>query len=763
MILLLADFQVTAQPVRCFSDAESYGASMLKELVCENLAHPMQYEVLNGRDSINMMLKTPYTVYEIKNDYDLNSEIIEIPEHCVLVFNGGSLKNGKIIGKDTKYCSKTDVTQCLKCDVGGTMKRIGYVVKASDRGMVKNNEKKAKQNALKLEFVVNQGENLYLDGNYYFDLTNPIVLNRVFQIFGGELVYEHNAFRFSNGGGLVVTGASIVASKKTRSAFFCGSKDLLGAVSIKNISFYGCSIDCGFLVNILFEDMNSDEVSFGVNHIEVDHCVFEETGRVRIMDAVIDSSCVFKNNYYKRFTTTPIYIACQHSAQASPNDKSAYQHVFPNFIKGFPVIIDHNIFKGTPVDLNFYYCSALIKAVDCYYTNNYVQDVINYSSGTIAAAYDTYLSCVNVYYENNFVKDMMSYSINGSSKPQCQIGKSKTNPLSYWGKPSKRVYTNNVFLVNGDRFLKLGADASSLSADIFGNSTYIDEYIWENNAVIFKKANLKTGVASKSYGSFRMMNNCFELEEVEGGGLVTIRSKERMDEILIKGNTFKVENNQLFPLFNQKYNNDYRREDQGRIVITDNTFFNCSPKVFFFTGEHVVVKNNESGTCCIDGNLYLSKFSGSGAVLDVKEMDAELVFKNQSENDGGLMQYFSSDSRGTYSVVVDRVPDKGVNYYYRLKQDHSFCIVLVIKEGQDTREIRIPYQYKGGELSYEWEGKTTNVSSSKHDSKVWYKGDGIQLKTTFYVSGNNQIVTRVSHYGSMSLDRMRYKIAFESE
>lgn len=763
LILLLSGFRVTAQSVRGFSDAESYGASMLKEMERENVAHPMQYEVLSCRGSFKKLLKSPYTVYEIKSDYDLNSEVVEIPDHCVLVFNGGSLRNGKIIGKETKYCSKTDGSKCLKCDVGGTLERIGYVVKASERGMVKNSEKKAKQNVSKLNAIVDQGENLYLDGTYYFDFSDPVVLRRVFWLFGGELVYERNAFHFSDSGGLVLCGASVVASKKSRSAFFCGSNDLLGSVTIKNLSFYGCTVDCGYLVNVLFKDMNSDEVSFGVNHIEVDHCVFKETGRVRIMDAVIDGSCVFKNNYYKRFTTTPVYIACQHSVQASPNDKSAYQHVFPNLTKGCPVIIDHNIFKGTPVELNFYYCSALIKAVDCHFTNNYLQDIINSSDGSIATAYDAYLSCVNVVYENNFVKDMMSFSRKGSSKPQCQIGKSKTNPLAYWKKPSKRIYRNNIFLVDGERFLKMGADASSLSADIFGNNTYIDDYIWENNTVIFKQANLKTGVASNSYGTFRVVDNYFEADKAEGSGLVTVRSKDKVNEILIKGNSFKLGERQLFPLFNQKYNEDYRREDQGRIVITDNTFENCSPKVFFFTGEQVVVKNNASGDCSIDGNLYLSKFSGSGTVLDVKEMDAELVFRNQSENTGGLMQYFSSDSKGEYSVDLDHVPEKGVNYYYSMGLDHGFVLKLEIIKGNAVQQIKIPFQLKKGKLSYEWEGKNVKVPSGKSDSKVWYKGDGIQLKTTFYVDEKNQMVTRVLPSGALSSDKIRYRFSFESE
>ena len=48
------------------------------------------------------MINRHNTIYEIRYDFDLNGEIIEIPEGCTLKFEGGSLKNGKIVGNETK-------------------------------------------------------------------------------------------------------------------------------------------------------------------------------------------------------------------------------------------------------------------------------------------------------------------------------------------------------------------------------------------------------------------------------------------------------------------------------------------------------------------------------------------------------------------------------------------------------------------------------------------------------------------------------------
>lgn len=47
------------------------------------------------------MINQPNTVYEIRHDFDLNGETIEMQEGCTLKFCGGSLKNGNITGTNT--------------------------------------------------------------------------------------------------------------------------------------------------------------------------------------------------------------------------------------------------------------------------------------------------------------------------------------------------------------------------------------------------------------------------------------------------------------------------------------------------------------------------------------------------------------------------------------------------------------------------------------------------------------------------------------
>lgn len=762
-LFLLTHLSASAQPVRSLSEAQKVGQTKLEALKQENIAQLMHYQVVR-EGIVQPQITASFTLYEIRDSFDLQSNTLIIPNHCVLVFNGGHVKNGKIVANDTKYCSRNVHSDCFDCEIEGVMERIGYVETASSVGMIKDSEIHARDNYNILCSVVADGGNLFLDGKYYVTFSDQISLTEPLFIFGGELVFQRNAFYFLNGGGLFVQGASITVSDKTQDAFFCGSKKKLGDIYICGINFVDCVISCKHLVNIRYEDLNSDSCSFGIKSVVFDHCVLNETGRCRITDAIITEKCSFTHNYYKNITKTPILICCQHSVQASPNDKTAYQYVPQNLIKGCPIVIDHNVFIGSPRSFGSYYCAALIKSVDCYFSNNYIQDIINYSDTPSATAYDAYLSCVNVYYDNNFVKDVMSFTKNGGKKPRCQIGKSKTNPLSFLNYPAKRIFKNNIFIVDGGRFLKMGADTASLYTDIFRNYSYIDDYIWESNSVIYKKARLRTGLAEKGYGRFKLLNNFFEVEEIIGSGLVSFRSDLQTDSILIQHNLFQVETSQLLPLLNQRHKDYYSRDKQRSIIVTDNTFINSFPKTIFYTGEEVIIKDNKGKNGVMTGIVFLNKVNGGTVPLDVKKMDVELRFNESVISTGGFRQFFSSNSMGTYSIDLNQVPEKGVVYCYQIGENHSYSISLSsIEDCASTMILSIPFHIKDSSLSYEWGGKIFCVDGSKTNSIVLYENKDVRLISTFYPNKRYQVITRLLPLVDSSLTKKSYRISYESD
>ena len=62
----------------------------------------LRRNIVDGKNVLTQeMVSQADTVYEIRYDFDLNGETIDIPEGCTLYFRGGSIRNGNITGNDT--------------------------------------------------------------------------------------------------------------------------------------------------------------------------------------------------------------------------------------------------------------------------------------------------------------------------------------------------------------------------------------------------------------------------------------------------------------------------------------------------------------------------------------------------------------------------------------------------------------------------------------------------------------------------------------
>ena len=62
----------------------------------------LRKHIVNGTNMLTQhMMNKPNTIYVIRYDYCLGGETIEVPEGCVLEFDGGSLRNGKVVLKKT--------------------------------------------------------------------------------------------------------------------------------------------------------------------------------------------------------------------------------------------------------------------------------------------------------------------------------------------------------------------------------------------------------------------------------------------------------------------------------------------------------------------------------------------------------------------------------------------------------------------------------------------------------------------------------------
>lgn len=68
----------------------------------------MGYIILRKGKPFKEQLIQSNTIYEIRYDFDLGGETVEIPENCVLRFEGGCLRNGTLIGVSTKVNNPSD-------------------------------------------------------------------------------------------------------------------------------------------------------------------------------------------------------------------------------------------------------------------------------------------------------------------------------------------------------------------------------------------------------------------------------------------------------------------------------------------------------------------------------------------------------------------------------------------------------------------------------------------------------------------------------
>ena len=734
---------------------------MKAALMAKNAPASVSYVVLDQNRSLESQLFSPNTVFEVRTHFNLSGKRISIPEHCILFFNGGSFSNGILSADDGCYSVSPGSKGLSNCRLEGHWRQTGPVARVSSFGIKSNSGVHAKVNYRLIDQLIRSGYSLFFDGSYYVDFGRPIVLDRVLDIFGGEILFSKVAFSFSNGGGLRANGTSFTRMEGATQSYLCGSGEKYKDIMIECLEFDNCTFDCHYIARVSFRDMNSDKVRFGIRKVRLNHCRMRGYSRLYLLNAVIHDECIIQNSVFAELNTVPIYICHSHSKQSNPEEDDAYEYAGINIANTCPISVLDNVFIGKPISSNFYYCSVLLRNNICFFKGNYIQDFINYTGREdhkSATAYDAYLSCVEVYYSDNFIRDVYSYSLIGRNKPQCEIGKSKSNPLLSAGKHSVREYKNNKFVIDATRISNRNVDKSSLYVNIFGNVTHIDDYIWNDNIVITKGVSLNTGTSSAGYGSFVMNRNLFDVEEFVGNGLLSFRSDENMSIISMMENVFRSEKRTLITLLNQKYYKNYYKYQHDSITVKSNRFENTSPIFYIFAARKFTVIENIFDKCNVNKTYYLNNYSGAKTPLVISDMDVSLNYSSIDSHKGALVQCFSSSSNGVYSCNVSDIPVKGIKYNYYVDGDDSFSIQL---QSSSFAPISISFRIEGNNVHYNQNGNK-GVLSLGNNSKtlVWYNGN-IKFETSFSSSDKKALITKVTRTGQ-SNKKASYSLVFNS-
>ena len=604
---------------------------------------------------------------------------------------------------------------------------------ASKLGLVKNSVEKADYNYERLKSAISSKKHIRLDGIYYVNFKKPIILDYPLHIKNGEMrIVRGNAFDFASGGGFFANKTVFRRENPDEVATLCGTWDKHSAIKLTGFEFNQSSYYGRHLLRLIFEDIDGRKQDFGITTVSIKDSYFCYGGAVTILDAIITDRCRFSGNKYERLPITPIYICYSHSRKQNPIEDGAYWFVEENMAQSCPIYIENNEFIGETVSYDYYYCSALIEAAVCYFKNNYLSGFANYSDGTQlshATCYDAYLSCAEVYFEDNVIENLVSFSKNGGNKPQCEIGKSKRNILSAVGYKTVRHYVHNSFILDGNIYLAMGADRSSLYTSIFGNVSYVDDYVWKDNIIIYKNADLAGRTSSTGYGSFIMTGNKIEVDRILNNGLCMLSSGNDMEAIRISENEFNIHSGEAFSLFNQVYKEDYLQHKSGSIVIQKNIVKGASPKIFFFSADDVEISGNTFEPAIVESNYYISNDTGKKTPMNVRRMNVSLPFDSQKEAPFYMNANFSSKTLGTFEYSLSKLSSRTMltgNYTYG-DNDDFLWIISYMSYGKETT---VPVTIDISEI-----GAYATIDSNKVKlSDNWrsvVKQDGIEFRVRF--------------------------------
>ena len=129
------------------------------------------YAVLQSDSSLSSQITKINTLYEIKDDFNLQGQTLTIPDGCVLSFRGGRISNGVIFGNNTIIKSKDASSILLNVKLGGTWHvDVGYPEWFGAVGNNITDDRDAVQKA--------------------FDVCNTVVLSRDYLIHNAPFNYN---------------------------------------------------------------------------------------------------------------------------------------------------------------------------------------------------------------------------------------------------------------------------------------------------------------------------------------------------------------------------------------------------------------------------------------------------------------------------------------------------------------------------------------------------------------------------------------------
>ena len=430
------------------------------------------------------------TIYEIRYDFDLNSQRIIIPENSILLFNGGTLNNGIIEGTNSSFINYDDNAIFINITLDGTWKNISYVCVdwfGNSDTAIEQSVRVAK--TAKCPIILKENEYIYLDGTGVLNVENVDIYgsgkeksklkarikfsgNQKFSDFTLDGGFSPNA----NASNVFFNRIIVEGNNKEYSGFEYFD------TQTSYIWFINCEFrNCKYGINIA----NKGDM-YETNHLYVINCCFHDNDRMNFQ--MIERYYTLENIKYGY---NHIYL--ENSIFIGRNDPTFDQHINVSFDGGMVL----NSSEQNPLNS----LSGYIFINNCYFENGYY---------TFENAGISNMTITNSTFYRNIDGDRL---------------------LSFTGfiNKSNNIWKKAKAKINGNKF------EASYNASITKAGVYVQdgESEFYNNKLI----NLRLSIGGGA-GSFVAKQNEFVDTIIEMG-----TNAELLEENFIYGNVFRYSDN----------------------------------------------------------------------------------------------------------------------------------------------------------------------------------------------------------------------------
>lgn len=396
---IVGDLQTDGVKLLKFADKE-YNTSKFSGLGRVYL----RKNIVNGKNVLTQeMINKPNTIYIIQYDYDLDNKEINIPENCILNFQGGGLSNGTLNLNNTIINGKIN---CIKDNISTKGKYIG-TIKLSWIGIyadnIDNNNITKKINQFEYKFFE-------LDSDIIFTISNIYIPSNT-------IIVGNNCTFISN----------IIENTTTYGLFNIGQN-----VKLNNINFKNNNLNYEGTIVCIINDNNYNTHTVYFDNVDIssswnDSKIYKATGISIIVNnkdiengSAYNTGCRF-NNINLSWLKIGVNIECINHNKTIPNAQYSWFN-------------------------DLYFDNIYILATDFGIKTNYVDNGINNKSSSTGSLNFNNISFQalkgNMMFSHNGHWDI--YFNNGSHWDATYIGEVNNNGIVYLNNIKWIIYKANT-------------------------------------------------------------------------------------------------------------------------------------------------------------------------------------------------------------------------------------------------------------------------------------------------------------------------------